>query len=996
MPLESKKVPVVFDGGVDNKTASELVVPGKFASLQNVWSSKLARFKKRFGYTSLGDPVSGTTGETVHGLITAKNKQELRELNTEGVCVYAPTAGTWGNLANTGTSQFKYVKGQIKYRDASVAFTPSVLGFKNYLGYQVAINGSYELSMWHDGDLKIRYAMRDITTDTVVFTGSSSYVLASSSQATTMFAGIVTSVPDWFSWCVINTGGTAIDLYRIQISQVIGTMASGISSAASFSATAVSQARFMNLNSTHGALVFQVDPSGTDTMHVRTINVTGGSATASTSYTSARTLREAAVDETNQRIYIISNSGAGNDSLKCYSSDLTSASTLTTLGVVRDWRIVIETALTNNVHFFMNDSTNYILYYGTGQRWDGTNGSSAPIPGFTNTLVTQRIVFESAAFFGGRGAHVLVRPNTGPNINYAYYLISTLPNASSGSSYGGAVSAKYFEGRAYNNDSGKYYKVSMSGGTAYLGVTYFSKINVISVAGVQEGLPGAAVLVADTAPTTVSYADTDRGTYIAGGIVWYTRDTEVHESNFLWAPHITTTTAADGSAGLNGTYGIVAVYEYTDSAGQIHRSAPSFSASQAVTAGNKIVVTIPRLGLTNKTRDLVDVVLYITEAGGTIYYYHSAKSNSTASAGFVTIDVQLNPDPAARVLYTTGDVVENIQPECTNYIKQINNRLFVTCDSDVFYGFTKEKVSDEPYSFAFTVFQDATELNGGNAVGLAEMDGKIVFFQSGGMKYIVGEGPADTGINNDWLTPKNVPTNVGCISGPSIVEFDRGVMFQATGGKLYLLDRSFSVTYAGNPVDDFTDTITSSVLIPTKEEIRWGSLTNNCLVFNYVQNRWYTSSNMLMKGAVLYRGSYVYLSSTDLRLLESGSVYTDNGTNIQMTIETGWLALDTLLGYQRIYEIELLGQSLSTHTLQVEIAYDYETAYSQTLTFASSNIVAGSPLNYRIRPAKQKCTAIKLRIRDTSASGAAFDIVGMAVEVGIKRDLRGLRSEQSK
>jgi hypothetical protein len=55
-----------------------------------------------------------------------------------------------------------------------------------------------------------------------------------------------------------------------------------------------------------------------------------------------------------------------------------------------------------------------------------------------------------------------------------------------------------------------------------------------------------------------------------------------------------------------------------------------------------------------------------------------------------------------------------------------------------------------------------------------------------------------------------------------------------------------------------------------------------------------------------------------LVLQETPGVYLDNGNPVLMSFLTGFIQLAGISGYQRIYEIQLLGQYVTPHLLQVQ------------------------------------------------------------------------------
>ena len=124
--------------------------------------------------------------------------------------------------------------------------------------------------------------------------------------------------------------------------------------------------------------------------------------------------------------------------------------------------------------------------------------------------------------------------------------------------------------------------------------------------------------------------------------------------------------------------------------------------------------------------------------------------------------------------------------------------------------------------------------------------------------------------------------------------------------------------------------------------------------------------------------------STGTILKEATGVYTDNGAFIQLSLTTSWLSFAGLQGYERFYDMLLLGDYKSPHTLNVQFAYDFNNTTTQTVQIP----VTSDPgvYQYRIFPINQKCEAFQITIFDTqdSSFGEGFDISALIMRVGIK------------
>jgi hypothetical protein len=82
----------------------------------------------------------------------------------------------------------------------------------------------------------------------------------------------------------------------------------------------------------------------------------------------------------------------------------------------------------------------------------------------------------------------------------------------------------------------------------------------------------------------------------------------------------------------------------------------------------------------------------------------------------------------------------------------------------------------------------------------------------------------------------------------------------------------------------------------------------------------------------------------------------------------------------------MLASWKSAHTLTIEVAYDFEDAYSETFTVTPTAAVIAGTSVYQIRHRliRQKCNAIKFRITEVPGSGAGLELNALGLRVGIK------------
>jgi len=515
--------------------------------------------------------------------------------------------------------------------------------------------------------------------------------------------------------------------------------------------------------------------------------------------------------------------------------------------------------------------------------------------------------------------------------------------------------------------------------------------------------------------------------HLAGGLLLnYDGDTVTEHGFNLYPENVVLTTDTSGTL-ATGTYWYQVTYEWVDAKGQIHRSAPSILQSKAVVNGaqDRVIITVPTLQLTAKQapRSALRIVVYRGQVGNDQVLYRLADTANTPGTDTVVIyddgsvtDTQL---ATKQVLYTTGGVIENVAPpSCTN-VTLHKNRLFLGgLDENGYIAYSKEFVSGEGVAFS-DFFSLPVDPASGNVTALASMDDKLIIFKKDAIYTLVGDGPLDTGAQNDFSIPQFVSGDLGCENPRSIANIPDGIIFKSDKG-IYLLTRDLQLIYVGQGVEDFNNlTISSAVVLEDINEVRFTTSDGVTLIYNYEFSQWSTFSNYEAVSAINGLGSYLHLKSNGIVRKES-SAYLDAGAKIKMAIETSWLAFAGLQGYQRIRSWMLLGDFLTDHYTKVKLYYDYEKFASETVyfnvdtglelsyygddvTYGESTVYGGpgsGVFQFTSQPRVQKCQSMKMRIEDidtkVAEGGGSFNLVGLSLEVGTKgvitKQLRGNKS----
>lgn len=497
--------------------------------------------------------------------------------------------------------------------------------------------------------------------------------------------------------------------------------------------------------------------------------------------------------------------------------------------------------------------------------------------------------------------------------------------------------------------------------------------------------------------------------HIAGGILKMYDGQQVVEHGFHLFPENLTagSTATTGGSISDGTYEYAAVYAWNDAQGNTHRSAVSIALPvtlSGATATQTQAIEVPTLRLSSKTNVIIE--LYRTEASGTIFYKVSSVSNppkNDPTVNSITItDTESDADLINNeVLYTTGNVLENIPAPAADLTESFQNRVFlINSEQDrLFYS----KITNEgfPVEFNDTLQMPIPEV-GGNNTALRTMDDKLVIFKRDAIYFLSGDGPNNLGEQDTFIEPELISSEIGCVNERSVILTPSGLFFKSQKG-IYLLSRSLSLTYIGAPVEDYNDlTISSAVIVADKNQIRFTTQDGDCLVYNYYQKKWSTFTNHKGLSAVDIDDDYFYLRTDNLVYKES-TEYSDNGTPIKTKIETGWLNFAGVQAFQRVYRMLLLGEFKSDHKLRIKVAYDFIDAYIQELTVNSSDVVNsstygsaspygseatyGASNQYQIRVdfKRQKCETVRVCIEDIlETPGQSLDISSLLFVVGAK------------
>jgi hypothetical protein len=451
--------------------------------------------------------------------------------------------------------------------------------------------------------------------------------------------------------------------------------------------------------------------------------------------------------------------------------------------------------------------------------------------------------------------------------------------------------------------------------------------------------------------------------------------------------------AATGGSMSDGTYSYKIVYEYIDAAGRLYRSAPSAALSVTVNGGGSsqsVVLNVPfptfyeYPAIANYDNIAPVVVVYRTTNGGTVYYRTGATATAAGNVTDTESDANLTDN---QILYTEGGYLDNVWPGATVCIAARRDRLFVVPADDrtaVLYS----KPLGEGVGIEFSDGYYVRSETGGDVTGLACLDDKVVIFKENQIRYFTGDGPNAFGIG-EWSADFLVTEDVGCIDSRSIVSTSKGIYFLSNRG-LYLLDRGLTVLYVGAPIEQLMDgvSVTAACVDTVSHRVYFALDGGGLVVFDESVGQWCQWTGITVKAMCIWDNKLTILDHNEVLWRYNEGSHLDGTDGIPLRIETPWYKLGSIAGYQRIKEIAIMGRmgNETGNDLTVEIYTDYDdTTVRQTVDVSQTEGHDGDVLA-QIKPSRQKCTALKLVIRqDSTMPDAAVKIEGLVLDVGVKK-----------
>jgi hypothetical protein len=488
----------------------------------------------------------------------------------------------------------------------------------------------------------------------------------------------------------------------------------------------------------------------------------------------------------------------------------------------------------------------------------------------------------------------------------------------------------------------------------------------------------------------------------------------------------------DGITNIDAYY-YIATYEWTDGKGNPFRSAPSIPVAVTTTGTGttgSITIYVPTLRLTQKVFNVVKIVIYRWSVETEVY--NQITSISTPILNNTTIDsityVDTLPDADVvgnNILYTTGGVVPDTNGPATNIMTLFDTRLFeVDAEDTNVLWLSKTVIEGTPVEMSsdFTIYiapNTGTVESTGGMTALFPMNDKLMIFKKEAIYYMNGTGPDNLGTTSagcplgNYSPPTFVTSVVGCTNQQSIVLTPDGLMFQSDKG-IWSVNNALQTSYIGAPVEAYNgDTVTSANVVPGTNFVLFTLDTGMILMYDYYYGQWGTWVGLLpILSSCIYNGFHTLLTETPELYQQTSDSYLDGSNPVLMQFSTSWINLASLTGYQRFYEVFILGNFLSPNQMEVQIAYDYNSSLYHSSTITPQNFSPTIPgpfgiptpfgsvsqiLPWRIHAKQQLCTSFQVRLQEVfdptygTVAGAGFSLSGINCKVQLKKSIRPTR-----
>lgn len=501
-----------------------------------------------------------------------------------------------------------------------------------------------------------------------------------------------------------------------------------------------------------------------------------------------------------------------------------------------------------------------------------------------------------------------------------------------------------------------------------------------------------------------------RTLYLAGSIPSQYDGDSVAEVGFHIFPWYFTSVAGAGSLPA-GTRNYKSTSSWSNAAGELDRSTTATGSAVAVPGPSSVIFDLFNLYVTAKknARAPVSHEMWGTEMDAPVGAdYHLLTSLDPSSTGdnqylqndptgglsLSLEDSLVDADLLKRERFPeNGGFLESLPPWPCSIIVATQDRIITAGISDAPYTirYSRQRNPGEVAAFHELLSVDVPP-DGGKITGLAVHLETIYVFEERATYALSGDGLDNLGQGDQYGPARRLSPDVGAVSQEAIAVTPGGILFKSLKG-WHLLRGFEAPVYVGGAVAAYDDEEIRSIDVVTAQHQIRILTSQRMLVWDYQVNEgrgaWAEWSMVDGSHSVMWRGRHVVVINSGEPFMQVES-FADEPTGYGIDLETAWIKMADLQGFQRIWAVMLLGAWMSAHRVRVRLKRDYvETVFHDKIHTPTASI-AGRPLQVRHSPSIQQCMALKVRITlihptndALPPTGEAAKLTGLAFDYGI-------------
>lgn len=538
-----------------------------------------------------------------------------------------------------------------------------------------------------------------------------------------------------------------------------------------------------------------------------------------------------------------------------------------------------------------------------------------------------------------------------------------------------------------------------------------------SIFGLSAYTDGRAITFTYQDPTIGKAVELNQTLHIPGAQPYLYDGETLTELGFPIAaePADAPTLAGGGGLTASSTYTYRWLYEWSDAAGNVHRSAPSSPQQVVLGVGQtKATFTVPTLRSTRKFGVTIVAERTIANGDGSAFYklnqFGSPLMNDPTVDRVTFVDTIADTAlVAGEPLYTNGGILENIAPPPCKAMAVHRGRILVGgVDGDPTAVWFSKDV--EPgFGVAFNDGLVSRLNSGSEAVtAVGSLDSVAVACTATTTWGSSDDYPDDTG-NPGVLRFSQTSATNGCAAASLMARGENGLAVwnakKTTPGP-WQIDRGLSWTWLGSPVQVEASVLTPRAIIsvPGQNQIRVVGNTSarQALVYEGIFKTWsfWDYSTILLTttwvDAVVWNGAVTYLGA-------DGRVYVEDTTTLNDTDGASgtplyFLSLSNfnfagVAGYQRIYVGQLTGRIVGTTSNALQL-FATQTADDIAMPSKSLASLPNAANNYsaEVDPGPNgKCSSYQIAMFSLSGNNnVGWTLAAMTMSVGIKPNVNRL------